>query len=202
MTRIKLCGLTGDEDIIAANRLRPEYIGFIFWEKSRRYLSAKGAEALKKMLDPAILAVGVFVDEDIAGVQSLLEKGIIDIAQLHGNEDEDYIIKLRQNSGKPVIKAFRVRDGDDVREAVDSPADYILFDSGAGGGRLLDWSLLREVERPYYLAGGLTPDNVVQAVNLLTPYAVDVSSGIETDGIKDEEKMTRFVNAVRGVKND
>ena len=202
MTRIKLCGLTREEDVLAANRIRSDNIGFVFWERSRRYLTIERAEALREILSPDISAVGVFIDEDIDKVQSLLKNKIIDMAQLHGNEDEDYIIRLRETTGRPVIKAFRIRDIYDVKRAMDSPADLILLDSGAGGGRVLDWSLLRYADRPYYLAGGLTPDNVAQAVRMLSPYAVDVSSGIETDGIKDEEKMIRFVNAVRGAEND
>ena len=202
MIRIKLCGLTRKENVLAANRLRPDNIGFVFWERSRRYLTIERAEALREILSPDISAVGVFIDEDIDKVQSLLKNKIIDMAQLHGNEDEDYIRGLRETTGRPVIKAFRIRDVYDVKRAMDSPADLILLDSGAGGGRVLDWSLLRDTDRPYYLAGGLTPDNVAQAVRMLSPYAVDVSSGIETDGIKDEEKMIRFVNAVRGAEND
>lgn len=202
MTVIKLCGLSNKSDILAVNKLVPDHIGFVFYPLSRRYVSFEQAFGLREMLDQRISSVGVFVDEDMDVIAELLDQGIIDTVQLHGSEDADYIRRLKDRSGKKVIKAFRINDAEDVEEAVASPADMILFDSGAGGGKLLDWSLLPDVKRPYYLAGGLTPDNVAEAIDRLSPYAVDVSSGIETDGRKDELKMIKFVNAVRGVKND
>ena len=131
---------------------------------------------------------------------ALLDRGIIDIAQLHGKEDEAYIRRLRQLTKKPLIQAFRIDTPADVAAAQASTADYVLLDSGTGGtGTCFDWSLLQNIQRPYFLAGGLTPENVGGAVATLHPYAVDVSSGIETDGAKDKEKMTQFVRAVRGV---
>ena len=152
------------------------------------------------MLNPGIIPVGVFVNETPETVAALLDRGIIDIAQLHGNEDEAYIRRLRQLTTKPLIQAFRVDTPADVAAAQASTADYVLLDSGAGGtGTCFDWSLLQDIQRPYFLAGGLTPENVGGAVATLHPYAVDVSSGIETDGAKDKEKMTQFVRAVRGV---
>ena len=202
MTVIKLCGLSNKSDILAVNKLVPDHIGFVFYPASRRYVSFEQAFGLREMLDQRISSVGVFIDEDMDVIAELLDQGIIDTVQLHGSEDADYIRRLKDRSGKKVIKAFRINDAEDVEEAVASPADMILFDSGAGGGKLLDWSLLPDVKRPYYLAGGLTPDNVAEAIDRLSPYAVDVSSGIETDGRKDELKMIKFVNAVRGVKND
>jgi phosphoribosylanthranilate isomerase len=200
MTRIKLCGLSRPCDIEAANALRPEYIGFVFAPKSRRYVTPETAEALRKMLDPAIRAVGVFVREDPERIAGLLERGIIDLAQLHGNEDEKYIARLRALSGKPLIRAFRVDSPADLADARESAADFILLDNGAGGtGESFDWSLLQGFGRPYFLAGGLNPENAAAAVETLRPFAVDVSSGIETDGVKDGKKMKAFVDAVRTV---
>lgn len=197
MTKIKLCGLTRPEDIAAANRLRPEYVGFVFAPGSRRYLPPEKAAALKELLHPDIQAVGVFVNEDAETVAALLSRGVIDLAQLHGGEDAAYLRRLRSLTEKPLIQAFRVRSAADVREAEQSAADHILLDAGAGTGTVFDWSLLREVSRPYFLAGGLDPRNVARAVERLGPYAVDVSSGIETDGRKDPEKMAAFAAAVR-----
>lgn len=201
MTRIKLCGLTRPEDIAAANALQPEYIGFVFAPRSKRYVSPQQAALLRARLDPAIKAVGVFVNEAPETVAELLNAGIIDIAQLHGQEDETYIRHLRSLTNKPLIQAFRVTDVASLAKAGKSPADLILLDSGAGGtGTAFDWTLLEKFERPYFLAGGLDPDTVGDAVKRFHPYAVDVSSGIETAGKKDPAKMAAFVAAVR--KND
>lgn len=200
MTKIKLCGLKRPQDIQAANELLPAYIGFVFAPKSRRYVHPDRAEELRRMLNPGIIPVGVFVNETPETVAALLDRGIIDIAQLHGKEDAAYIRRLRQLTKKPLIQAFRVDTPADVAAAQASTADYVLLDSGTGGtGTSFDWSLLQNIQRPYFLAGGLTPENVGGAVATLHPYAVDVSSGIETDGAKDKEKMTQFVRAVRGV---
>lgn len=198
MTKIKLCGLSRPCDIEAANRVKPEYIGFVFAKKSKRYVAPEDAAALKQLLAPEIKAVGVFVDETPETIADLLDRGVIDIAQLHGHESEDDIRRLRALTDRPIIRAFRVATQQDVAAARQSTADYILLDSGAGTGKVFDWSLLQDVGRPYFLAGGLSPDNVGEAVAALHPYAADVSSGIETDGVKDETKMAAFAAAVRG----
>lgn len=198
MTKIKLCGLSRPCDIEAANELMPEYIGFVFAPKSRRYVSPEQAAALKEQLNPAIKAVGVFVNEAPETIATYLKDEIIDIAQLHGKESETYIRQLRSLTGKPLIQAFRIDTEQNIETANASSADYILLDSGEGGtGTAFDWHLLRQINRPYFLAGGLTPHNIEDTVRTLTPYAVDVSSGIETDGYKDRNKMTAFVNNVR-----
>ena len=196
MTRIKFCGLTRKCDIEAVNDLGPEYIGFVFWSRSKRVVTREQALELKAMLDPSIKAVGVFVDEDIEVVKSLLND-IIDIAQLHGSEDEIYINDLKMSTGKPVIKAFKIRSEDDGRQAEESPADMVLLDSGMGTGKTFNWEIIKGVKRPFFLAGGLAPDNAAEAIRELHPYALDVSSGIETEGIKDTKKMTDFYEAVR-----
>ena len=201
MTAIKMCGLTRECDIQAVNEIKPEYIGFVFWAKSKRYLSPEKALELKKQLDENIKAVGVFVDEDVEKVAELLENNVIDIAQLHGSETEDYINKLRSMTKKPVIKAFRITSTNDVEKAVNSTADMILLDAGMGDGKIFDWSLLRDIKRPYFLAGGLNCENIANAVKNIKPYAVDVSSGIETDGLKDIKKMAVFARTVRKEDN-
>lgn len=197
MTKIKMCGLSRTEDIEAANAIKPDYIGFVFAEISKRRVSALEASKLKSKLDPEIKAVGVFLDDDLDFVASMLNLGIVDLVQLHGSEDEDYIEKVRKITNKPIIKAFIIRSKEDVERAERSTADYILLDGGKGEGKAFDWSLLKDIKRPYFLAGGLNPVNASDAVKALKPYAVDVSTGIETDGVKDKEKMTAFADAVR-----
>lgn len=197
MTKVKMCGLTRAEDIAAVNVLQPEYIGFVFVSKSKRYITKQQAASLRTRVDKTIKVVGVFVDEDVKVVAEYLNCGIIDLAQLHGQEDDAYIARLRAVTDKPVIKAFRVRTIEDIQKAQNSAADMILLDAGAGDGKTFDWSLVRTVTRPYFLAGGLSPDNAGQAIAALHPFALDVSSGIETDGHKDKKKMAAFMAAVR-----
>lgn len=198
MTKIKFCGLTRKEDILAVNRIRPDYIGFVFAKKSKRAVSFAKARELKEMLDPGISAVGVFVDEAPEQIAALLRDGIIDIAQLHGGEDNEYVRQLQYITDRPVIKAYQIHTPEDIQAAKCSPADYILLDSGSGSGVPLDWNQITGLDRPYFLAGGLTTDNVSDALHILQPYAADVSSGIETDGKKDIVKMQMFADIVRG----
>lgn len=197
MTKIKLCGLSRPCDIEAANELNPDYIGFVFAPKSKRYVTYEKAAELKSLLSPKIKAVGVFVNEHPQNIAKLLLNGIIDIAQLHGAEGEEDIAQLRLLADKPIIKAFRMETENDIKAANRSTADYILLDSGAGTGTVFDWGLLKNIERPYFLAGGLDTSNVADAVKSLHPFAVDVSSGIETNGVKDQTKMAAFTAAVR-----
>ena len=197
MAKIKMCGLFHPCDIRAANEIKPEYIGFVFSPGSRRYVTYGQALELKALLEPDIQAVGVFVNENPETVADLLAQGVIDIAQLHGREGESYIRKLRTLTDRPVIKAFCIKNKYDAAQAQRSTADYILLDSGTGTGTVFDWKLIQDIQRPYFLAGGLSPDNVGEAVRYLQPYALDVSSGIETGGRKDKIKMAAFAAAVR-----
>lgn len=198
MIKIKLCGLSRPEDILQANSLHPACIGFVFAKKSKRYTSPEKAAELKALLHPSIRAVGVFVNEFPRHVAELLESGILDIAQLHGQENSDYIRTLRQLTAKPIFQAFRIDTEADISRANASPADLVLLDSGSGGtGIPFDWQLLQGIQRPYFLAGGLNPDNITDALSRLCPYGVDVSSGIETEGVKDYKKMEAFVRAVQ-----
>ena len=200
MTKVKFCGLRRPEDIEYANELGPDHIGFVFAKKSKRYVTPDQAKELKAMLDPGIKACGVFVNEEIDEVVRLLEEGIIDIAQLHGSEDEAYINELKSKTSAAVIKAFEVRSEEDVFAAESSPADMVLLDSGKGSGMVFNWQLIAGgISRPYFLAGGLSCENAEEAVRTLSPYALDVSSGIETDGFKDKAKMEEFLKAVRNI---
>ncbi|MBR1522960.1 MAG: phosphoribosylanthranilate isomerase, partial [Lachnospiraceae bacterium] len=143
MTKIKLCGLSRCEDIEAVNELKPDYIGFVFASWSKRYVSPEKAGELKALLDPGIKAAGVFVDEKPDRIAKLLESCTIDIAQLHGSEDEEYIKGLRELTDKPLIKAFKISEKKDIRAAEESSADYVLLDSGTGTGNVFDWELLK-----------------------------------------------------------
>lgn len=197
MTKIKFCGLSRICDIESVNEIMPEYIGFVFVSKSKRYITPDKAKQLKSLLHPSIQAVGVFVDEDINTILYLLKEEIIDIIQLHGHENETYIQELKQHAKAPIIQAFRIQSKQDIQNAIQSSADYILLDSGAGTGQVFDWELIQNVHRPYFLAGGLFSNNVKSAIQTLHPYAVDVSSGVETNGYKDKEKMVAFASAIR-----
>ena len=195
MVKVKFCGLKRPCDIAWANELHPDYAGFVFAGTKRR-VSDELAADLRRELDPSIPAVGVFVDDEPQHMASLVKKGVIQLIQLHGREDEDFIQQLQTDLDVSIIKAFSIAHQDDVRRALASRADYILLDQGSGGtGKAFDWSLLRDLDRPYFLAGGLTPQNAAQAA-ALKPYALDVSSGIETDGVKDREKMTLFMTTL------
>ena len=150
MTKIKLCGLSRRCDIECVNELCPDYIGFVFAKKSKRYVSPEKAKELKFLLSPDIKAVGVFVDEPIENIVKLLSDNIIDLAQLHGSEDEEYIARLKALTDKPVIKAFRIKSENDITSAKNCKADFILLDSGAGTGRSFNWNLLENIDRPIY----------------------------------------------------
>ncbi len=197
MTKIKLCGLKRVCDIEWANELQPDYVGFVFARQSKRYVTGKEAEKLRAMLHKPVKAVGVFVNEEPEVIAALTRQRTIDMVQLHGNEDEAYLRRLRGMTGVPVIQAFRVKTREDIQRAEKSSADIVLLDSGSGGGKTFDWDLLQDMKRPYFLAGGLTPKNVADAIERLRPFGVDTSSCLETEGVKDKRKMTAFVEAVR-----
>lgn len=197
MTLMKFCGLKRPEDIQAVNELRPDFIGFVFVAGKKRYLDPKEAAQLKKQLDSSIKAVGVFIDEKPETIAQLLDDSVIDLAQLHGNEDEAYIKRLKELTAKPIIKAFKIHKVEDLLPISNCSADYVLLDSGTGTGKVFDWQLIKSLRRPYFLAGGLNIDNIEKALSELEPFAVDISSGIETNGSKDKEKMAAFAALVR-----
>lgn len=201
-TKVKFCGMVKSQDIEMANGLLPDYAGFVFAKKSKRCISSERAKELKARLLPDIRAVGVFVNEKPDLVAGLLNEGVIDLAQLHGDEDDTYIRQLKKLTEKPVMQAFLIRDRKDLERAQRSPADMILMDAGAGSGAVFDWKLVGRFDRPYFLAGGLSADNVAAAISILHPYGVDVSSGIEVSGAKNKEKMTAFMEAVRKAEED
>lgn len=213
MQKIKLCGMMKPCDIEYANKVKPDFVGFIF-ANTRRKISATQAKEFREALDAEIPAVGVFVNEDISVITSLVQDGCIDMVQLHGEEDADYIRRLREVCDVPVIKAVKVQTVEQIRQAAELPVDYLLLDTYrkgvlGGTGEAFDWELLRESRaaagdtlegelfgKPYFLAGGLHAGNLREAV-ALGSYGLDVSSGIETDGSKDFDKMVEVVNIVR-----
>ena len=197
-TKIKICGLKCPEDIAYVNEAKPDYCGFIIeFPKSSRNVTGDQVRTLTANLHPDIIPVGVFVNASPERVEELLLDGTIQIAQLHGQEDEDYIRRIQRNTRHQVIKAFSVKTTQDIELALQSPADYILLDQGSGGtGKTFDWSLIPEITRPFFLAGGLGPDNLEQAVRTIRSYAVDLSSSVETDGVKDRSKIVEAVNLV------
>ncbi|MBR3447522.1 MAG: phosphoribosylanthranilate isomerase [Oscillospiraceae bacterium] len=198
MTKIKICGLMTPQDAAFVNAVQPDFAGMILSPGFRRTVTRETAAAIRKALNAAIPAVGVFVDAEPADIAAYVNSGIIQTVQLHGHEDAAYIEKLRQITDAQIFQAFRIRSAADVQQAEQSPADMILLDSGTGTGKVFDWSLLSDIRRPYLLAGGLNPENAPAAVAALHPAGVDVSSGVETDGRKDFAKIQAFVNAVRG----
>lgn len=201
MTKIKTCGLFRERDIDYVNQYLPDYAGFVLnFPKSRRSLSPEKAEDLIRLLNPGIQAVGVVVDLPLETAAGLLERRVVDILQLHGHEDEDYIRALKERTDRPVWKAFQIACAADLEAAQNSCADMIVLDNGQGTGECFDWSLLFGFERPYFLAGGLNPGNVVKAVKQLHPYGIDLSSGIETDGVKDKGKLSSVIASVRRMK--
>lgn len=196
MTRVKLCGLRSEADVRAVLELRPDYAGFILSSGFRRSVGAAEFRMLSAMLEGSGIArVGVFVNEPLTSLAALAE--FTDFIQLHGSEDDEYILKVRELTGKPVIKAFTVKSAGDIAEAERSPADFVLLDSGTGTGSAFDHSLICGIRRDYFLAGGLAPENVGNAIDRFEPFAVDASSSLETDGIKDKAKMAAFTSAVR-----
>ena len=199
MTKIKICGLTRRYEIDYVNEAKPDYIGFVFWEKSRRYVTKEQAKRLKERLDPGILAVGVFVNERSEKIVELVNTGVIDLIQLHGEEDEEYVHKLKKMTDRPVIKAVQIKKENNARMP-EFTADYYLLDSGKGSGQTLDWGSLPAIERPWFLAGGISAENVQDAIENLHPYAVDFSSSVETDGCKDRDKILEIVRRIRDVE--
>ena len=199
MTKIKICGLRRPRDIEAVNAARPDFAGFVVEVPgSRRSVDKRELRELAGRLEEGILSVGIFVNAPPELVAELLEEGTLDLAQLHGQEDEIYMAELRRLTEKPLIQAFSIQTGQDAEQALESRADYLLLDQGRGGtGQTFDWSLLPEINRPFFLAGGLGEENLERAIRQVRPWAVDLSSSLETDGQKDPEKILRAVELVR-----
>ena len=201
MTAIKICGLVRPCDVDFVNEAGPDCAGFILnYPKSRRNLSPDKARDLRQRLRPGIKAVGVFVNEGVEEVSRAAALAGLDVIQLHGQEDEGYVAALRRIWRGPIWKAFRVRSAEDLSRAEASSADEILLDNGYGTGEAFDWSLAAGLHRPFLLAGGLTPENIPRAIRELGPKLLDVSSGVETDGVKDRKKIRAAVLAAHDAR--
>ncbi len=204
LPKIKLCGLMREEDIATANEIQPDMVGFIVdYPPSRRSLTTEALRNLSALVDPSIARVGVFVNAEPELICQLLAQGIIDVVQLHGDEDDAYIQQLRKHISAPIMQAFCIRDVQSLDKAQQSSADMVLLDSGKGNGKTFNWDLIdlidliSHISRPYFLAGGLKLQNIHEAQKRLHPFGLDMSSGLETDGMKDPDKMRSAVAAVR-----
>ena len=200
MTKIKICGLRRVEDVEAVNRVGVDFAGFVF-AQSRRQVSPSLAAQLIARLKPEILPVGVFVNSAPEEIAAMVQQTGIRAVQLHGDETEEDIQYLQAVCHKPVIKAVKVRDRYDVEAWLDSSADYLLFDNGMGAGQVFDWSVLGGIDREFFLAGGLQAENLTEAMEVVRPYALDISSGIESNRKKDPEKMRRIMELVERYRN-
>ena len=202
MTKIKVCGLSRLQDIEIVNEVLPDYIGFVFAE-SRRKVSYEQATKMRILLDRRILAAGIFVNAELTEIIKLCKDGIIDLVQLHGEEDASYIEKLKSKISSPIIKAVRVQSPGQILDAQPLPCDYLLLDTYqkdvyGGSGKSFDWTVIPKLSKPFFLAGGLDAGNIAQAA-VCRPYCLDISSGVETDGVKDRVKIKEIVGIVRGV---
>lgn len=205
-TQVKICGITRPADIDILNTVQPDYAGFVFAGMSRRYITPAKAEQLIKKLSPQIQKVGVFVDEQSAVIENLVRNLPLDVVQLHGNEDEATVQRIKQTTKAKVWKAVRVKNSGDIDKWQDSSADMLLFDtyskdSYGGTGEIFNWQLLRNIKRPFILAGGLNTQNIARAIRTCRPYGVDISSGAETDYIKDKQKIKQLMLTIRKVDN-
>lgn len=198
MVKIKICGLRRLEDIRIVNKYKPDYVGFVFAD-SKRKVSPKIAKELKDNLSSDIIPVGVFVDAPQDEILKLFNDDVIKIAQLHGREDEDYINSLKENTNNElkIIKAIEMSEDEDLSKYDDSPADYLLLDSGKGSGKTFDWQLIRtDLKKEFFLAGGINSTNVKKAIEEFDPYAIDLSSSLETNDYKDENKIKEIMEAI------
>lgn len=207
MIKIKICGLKRKEDISFVNKLQPDYIGFVFAPSSRQ-ITAQQARELKSLLAPTIKAVGVFVNASMTEILSLAANRTIDLIQLHGDETPKYVDALLSRTKLPIIKAIRLKDERELETLAEYDCDYFLFDAYSplqygGTGELVAGDLLRrrKFSKPFFLAGGLKSDNLDEATRGLMPFALDVSGGVETAGVKDYEKIENFIRNGRHLKS-
>jgi phosphoribosylanthranilate isomerase len=201
MTKIKICGLSRRADIDSVNRWLPDYVGFVF-APSKRRVSPEQASSLKAELELRIKTVGVFVNEPILSIVKLYNTRVIDLVQLHGDETEEYIKEIKSQIDCPVIKAVRVQSAEQVSQVEKLSCDMLLLDTFqqgqyGGSGKSFDYSLIPILQKPFFLAGGLANSNIIQAIKKCHPYGVDISSGVETDGLKDENKIRNIIQTVR-----
>jgi phosphoribosylanthranilate isomerase len=204
MIKVKICGLRREIDIEYVNRQKPDYIGFIFAESKRR-IEPKEASRISTSLDRRIKKAGVFVNEKFENIVETVGICGLDIVQIHGDETTEFISRLKEEiNGVEVWKAIRVKDEESIKILETYQADAFLLDayvegSYGGAGKSFDWNLASLAKKygKIILAGGLNLSNITEAVRIVQPFAVDTSSGVETEGFKDEEKIKSFVYSVR-----
>ncbi len=201
---VKMCGIRRMQDVLYANEVQPDYIGFIF-AKSKRYIKPQDAAILQKQLDPSIKTVGVFVNEPVDSMLNTAKIVGLDVLQLHGDETEKEIKKIREKSSLEIWKAVRVQTVEDIIKAEELLIDRLLLDSFSkeaygGTGKVMDIALIEQakITKPYLIAGGLHRDNLQEIIQRLHPQGIDISSGIETDGYKDLEKMKEIMKITGG----
>ena len=202
MAKVKICGISHDVEIGIMNELMPDYVGFNFCSKSKRFIAPEHAGLLRSKLKKGIKSVGVFENAKLDQVALTVETAGLDMVQLRGHETGEYIAVLREYIKCPIIRAFRVSTSMEAERAMYTTADYVMLDSGAGSGTKFDWGMIGSSKRrPYFLKGGLNPDNIQQALELSPqPYALDVSTGVESGSLKDYRKVMKFLQAVRSFK--
>lgn len=203
-TKIKICGLTRKEDIQIANRYKPDFIGFVFAE-GRRKISFSTAESLRGELSKEIKVVGVFVNESLDNLQAIIKNNLVDLIQLHGDETASYLLKLKEITDKPIIKAIHAKSSDYIKSQLKVESDYFLLDSYkkglyGGSGIAFDYSMLPKIHKPFFIAGGLNRDNILECMFRTKPYGVDISSGVESNGVKDEGKIAEIIQMIRDIK--
>ena len=217
--KVKMCGISKVETIPAVVEAKPDYMGLVF-ASSKRQVTVDQAKTLVEELhkqytkrynngaeqsnDDEIKTVGIFVNETLDNLVTIATEVNLDAVQLHGDEDEAFIQSLKERTNVEVWKAVQIRSAADAEAWIDSRADMLLFDAyhkdeRGGTGEVFDWSCLDEFERPFMLAGGIDSTNVARAIRTVRPYGIDISSGIETDGVKDDEKIKAFTNIVRTI---
>ncbi|MCD8327765.1 MAG: phosphoribosylanthranilate isomerase [Ruminococcus sp.] len=202
MTRVKICGLRREEDIKIVNSCSPDYAGFILSQGFKRTVGYSDFLRLVKNVKAEIQTVGVFVNEPIESILKFAEH--LDVLQLHGDEDASYATTLRQKTDRKIIKAIRAKSPDDIERFNGYPCDYLLIDAYkkgeyGGTGKVADWGIIKraKISKPFFLAGGISSENVLDAINALSPFCVDASSSVETDGFKDERKVEKLISITR-----
>lgn len=203
MTKIKICGLRSLEDVDIVNQYEPDYIGFVF-APSKRMVTQELALEMRRRLKSSIQSVGVFVNAPISQILSLAEQHVIDVIQLHGDETEKEIVKLRETTKLPIIRSIRVKSQEQILQASQLEVDYLLCDTFVkgqygGSGLTFDWTLIPKVRQPIFIAGGINLSNVKDVINQAQPYCIDISSGVETEGRKDEAKIKEIIETVREI---
>ncbi len=191
--KVKICGLRRLEDIEYVNTLKPDFIGFILTEGFKRSIDEQTATLLRSKLDSNIRAVGVFVNDDVSKINSYVQKGIIDIVQLHGDESAEYCNMINA----PVIKCFQYNKEKHYDSVDKYDIEYLMFDSGTGSAKTFDWHTIPRTDKKFFLAGGLNEENLLDAIQIVNPYAVDISSGVEVDGVKNFDKIKKVMEIVR-----